>query len=165
MRDSIEGLGQISNKATAISLHFSRQRYQSWRAVVSASEVEDCGRKPNCQGVSKLIVLRCWRIFWWMSLSRSLPIIGWREMGVEGRWDGSLKHLFVFYADNICFYWLLRACFFLLLKSFIANYYWWHLSLFPVNSIYCNLLLLTLSVSSTDAAFFHVLMKAFLDTL
>ena len=52
-----------SNKATAISLRFSRVRYQSWRAVISASEVEDCGRKPNCRGVRMLLILRCWRMF------------------------------------------------------------------------------------------------------
>ena len=70
-----------SNKVTAISLRFSRVRHQSWRAVVSASEVEDCGRKPNCRGVRMLLILRCWSVFWWTSLSRSLPIIGWRGIG------------------------------------------------------------------------------------
>ena len=52
-----------SNSALATLLRSSKYPYQSWRAVVRASEVDDLGKNPNCLFVRIPLVFRWQRYF------------------------------------------------------------------------------------------------------
>ena len=70
-----------SNSAITTLLRFSKYPYQSWRAVVRASEVVDLDINPNCRFVRIPLVFKWQKIFLRMIFSNSLPQIGCSDMG------------------------------------------------------------------------------------